>query len=114
MEPKKEVSASVVNVDKKNLNLTEEEIVSLKAFIWACGKNSDGELGLGYKDGEVCLPKNVDQLRDFPLKQMCASSTHTVMLTPHGDVHVTGSSLHGKLGLQGIEKKVLSKFHVIT
>jgi hypothetical protein len=95
LEPKKDVSIT----EKKNLALSEDEIVTLKAFIWTCGKNSDGELGLGFKDGEICLPRNVDQLRDFPLKQIAASSTHTVLLTPHGDVHVTGSSLHGKLGL---------------
>ena len=35
-------------------------------------------------------------------------------MTPHGDVHVAGSALHGKLGLQGIEKPHLAKFHMIT
>ena len=67
MEPKKEVAAPTA-VDKKKLSLSDEEIIGLKAFIWACGKNSDGELGLGFKDGEVCLPRNIDQLRDFPVK----------------------------------------------
>ena len=98
MEPKKEVAAPTA-VAQKKLSLSDEEIINLKAFIWTCGKNSDGELGLGFKDGEVCLPRNVDQLRDFPVKQMVASSTHSVLLTPLGEVHVTGSTLHGKLGL---------------
>lgn len=31
-----------------------------------------------------------------------------------GDIHVTGSSLHGKLGIVGIEKKSLNKFHLCT
>lgn len=35
-------------------------------------------------------------------------------MTPQGDVHVSGSTLHGKLGIPGIEKKSLSKFHVMT
>ena len=93
--------------------------MELKAFIWACGKNSDGQLGLGVTapsgaEGEVNLPRNIEQLRDFPIKLMAASSAHTVLMTPHGDVHAAGSTLHGKLGLQGIEKPHLNKFHTIT
>ena len=96
--------------------MTNEEIIEEKAFIWACGKNSDGQLGLGsiQSDGEVNLPKNILQLRDFPIKLFTASNAHTVLMTPHGDVHVAGSTLHGKLGLPGIEKPNLPKFHVIT
>jgi alpha-tubulin suppressor-like RCC1 family protein len=103
--------------EKKNLPMTNEEIQEQKAYIWACGKNTEGELGLGGAqavEGETCLPRNVEQLRDFPIKQIASSNTHTVLVTPHGDVHVAGSALHGKLGLQGIEKPHLNKFHMIT
>jgi len=62
----------------------------------------------------VKLPKNIEQLRDFPIKMLAASNTHTVLMTPHGDVHVAGSTLHGKLGHLGIEKPHLAKFHMIT
>jgi hypothetical protein len=109
-------STPSATVEKKVLSLGQEEIQELKAYIWACGKNTDGELGLGHPSSgeDVSLPKNIEQLRDFPIKQMCASNTHTVLLTPHGDVHVSGSTLHGKLGLQGIEKPHLNKFHMVT
>ena len=36
------------------------------------------------------------------------------MLTPASDVHVSGSCLHGKMGMVGIQKKFLNKFHVVT
>lgn len=35
-------------------------------------------------------------------------------MTPGGDIHVAGSSLHGKLGIEKINKKFLNKFHVVT
>lgn len=100
--------------DKQELELTIEEIQEKKAFVFACGKNSDGELGLGHNDPSVKLPVNVAQLCDFPLKQFVASNTHVVLLSPKGDLHVAGSTLHGKLGLEGIEKPNLNRFHVIT
>ena len=102
--------------DKKELDMAMDDIVEQKAFIWACGRNADGELALGTvsKEGEVALPRNVKQLRDFPVRLIAASNNHTAILTPHGDVHVAGASLHGKLGLLGIEKKFLNKFHVVT
>ena len=89
-------------------------MIAQKAFIFACGKNSEGDLGLGHNDGRVNLPKNVAQLDDFPVKQIAGSNTHTALMTPSGEVHVAGSTLHGKLGLEGIEKQSLNKFHVIT
>ena len=100
--------------DKKDLDMTNDEIVDQKAFVWACGRNTDGELGLGYtsnKDGEVSMPKNVKQLRDFPVQKIVASNNHTIIMTPQGELHAAGSTLQGKLGLLGIEKKFLPKFH---
>ena len=35
-------------------------------------------------------------------------------MTPNGKLHVAGSSLHGKLGIEKIQKKFLNKFHVVT
>lgn len=39
--------------------------------MWACGRNIDGELAFGTnstKEGEINIPKNIKQLRDFPVK----------------------------------------------
>ena len=94
--------------------MDSEEIVEKKAFLFACGKNADGELGMGSNGGEFNIPKNIEQLRDFPVRQIAISNSHMVLMTPKGDLHVAGSTLHGKMGLQGIERKNLNKFHVIT
>jgi alpha-tubulin suppressor-like RCC1 family protein len=66
------------------------------------------------KEGEINIPRNIKQLQNFPVKNIAASNNHVVILTPHGDIHVAGSSLHGKLGIIGIEKKILSKFYEVT
>ena len=53
--------------------MTVDEIVDAKAFIWACGRNADGELGNGpvSKGKEsVPLPINIKQLRDFPIRSI--------------------------------------------
>ena len=42
--------------------MTVDEIIDEKAFIWACGRNTDGELALGpvsKGDESVKLPRNV-------------------------------------------------------
>lgn len=97
----------------KSLDMTIDEIIDSSAFIWCCGKNTEGELGLGHED-RVCLPQNVEQLRDFQIRALTTSNSHTVLMTPGGDIHVAGSSLHGKLGIEKINKKQLNKFHVVT
>lgn len=43
----------------RNLDMTIDEIVDSSAFIWCCGKNTEGELGLGHEE-KVNLPKNVE------------------------------------------------------
>ena len=35
-------------------------------------------------------------------------------MTPSGQVNVCGSTLHGKSGLEKVNKKFLNKFHIIT
>ena len=82
-------------------------------MMWASGRNTEGELGLGNEESNK-LPKNIVQLNDFPIKKFCMSNCHTVLMTSKGDVHVAGSTLHGKLGMPGIQKKFLNKFHVVT
>jgi alpha-tubulin suppressor-like RCC1 family protein len=108
------VAPSAIPEDRKELEIDQATMIDEKAFIFACGKNAEGDLGLGNSDGKVNLPKNVAQLNDFPVKQIAGSNAHSVLMTPSGEVHVSGSTLHGKLGLEGIEKQSLNKFHVIT
>lgn len=91
--------------DKIDLDMDRDQIIEEKAFMWACGRNTDGELGLGYissEPGEISIPRNIEQLRDFPVKQFIASGNHVCLMTPSGQVNVAGSTLNGKLGLEGI------------
>ena len=85
-----------------------------KAFIWACGRNTDGELALTDKTKSANLPRHVRQLADFTVKSFAASNNHTVMLTPLGEVHCAGLALHGKLGFEGLQKKSLPKFFLCS
>jgi len=36
--------------DVKQLELSNDELIQKKAFIWVCGNNNDGELGLGNEE----------------------------------------------------------------
>ena len=98
------VKKPAASEEMKHLDMTIDEIIENQAFIWCCGKNTDGELGLGNED-RVNLPKNVGQLRDFQVRDIAASNTHTVLMTPGGGVHVSGSTLHGKCGIEKIQTK---------
>lgn len=100
--------------EAKTLEFSNDEITQKKAFVWVCGKNNEGELGLGKSEDKINLPTNVVQLQDFPIKQFACSNSHTVLMTTAGDIHVSGGTLHGKLGMEGIEKSSLNKFHVVT
>lgn len=100
--------------ERQYLELDRDEILESKAFVWASGRNADGELALSTTTKAIPLPKCVRQLCGFPVKEIVASNNHTAVLTPLGEVHVAGSSLHGKLGILGIEKKALNKFHACT
>ena len=71
--------------EKKELDMAIDDMIEEEAFIWACGRNADGELGLGpVQKGEeaVKLPKNIKQLRDFPVRLIQSSNNHTVLMTP--------------------------------
>ena len=100
--------------ERQYLELDRDEILESKAFVWASGRNGDGELALSTTSKVIPLPKCVKQLCGFPVKEIVSSNSHSVVLTPLGEVHVAGSSLHGKLGILGIEKKALNKFHACT
>ena len=100
--------------ERQHLELDRDEIIDAKAFVWASGRNTDGELALNTSSKQIPLPKCVRQLCAFPVKEIVASNNHSVVLTPLGEVHVAGSSLHGKLGILGIEKKALNRFHACT
>lgn len=54
-----QVAANEPPADKKDLDMTEDEMKEKNAFIWVCGRNDDGELGMGSKSEGLTLPKNI-------------------------------------------------------
>ena len=77
--------------------------------MWAFGKNQEGELALGvYKD--ALLPRFVTGVKSFSAKCISSSNHHTALVTTDGLLLVSGSSLHGKLGLEGINKTNINRF----
>lgn len=93
--------------------MQEGQIKSKKAFVWAFGKNQEGELALGvYKD--ALIPRNVAGIKGAAsAKWISSSNHHTALVTTEGALLVSGSSLHGKLGLDGINKTNINKFQQV-
>ena len=80
--------------------------------MWAFGKNQEGELALGvYKD--ALLPRFVTGVKGHTAKWISSSNHHTALVTLEGLLLVSGSSLHGKLGLEGMNKTNINRFQVV-
>ncbi len=80
--------------------------------MWAFGKNQEGELALGvYKD--ALLPRFVTGVKSFSAKCISSSNHHTALVTFEGQLLVSGSTLHGKLGLEGVSKTNINKFQIV-
>lgn len=92
--------------------MIEAQIKNKKAFVWAFGKNQEGELALGvYKD--ALLPRFVTGVKSFSAKCISSSNHHTALVTFEGQLLVSGSTLHGKLGLDGVSKTNINKFQIV-
>ena len=44
------------------MEIDQATMIDEKAFIFACGKNAEGDLGLGNSDAKVNLPKLIPTL----------------------------------------------------
>jgi len=63
--------------------MIEAQIKNRKAFVWAFGKNQEGELALGvYKD--ALLPRFVTGIKSFSAKCISSSNHHTALVTFEG------------------------------
>jgi transcription elongation factor GreA-like protein len=61
-------------------NMAENQIINKKAFVWAFGKNQEGELALGvYKD--ALLPRFVTGVKSHAAKCIASSNHHTALVT---------------------------------
>jgi len=87
---------------------TEKEIREKRAFEWAFGKNTDGELSLGVTKNAL-VPAYAIGLKDISTRQIACSSRHTILISSQGSLFTSGSKLHGKLG-KNADTRALTKF----
>jgi alpha-tubulin suppressor-like RCC1 family protein len=60
-----------------------------------------------YKD--VLVPRFISGLKGFTARWIASSNHHTAIVTQEGMLMVCGSSLHGKLGIEGLNKTNINK-----
>lgn len=107
-----------MNEDREVQLLDEDdrvEDVSIKAsrmatsLLYGWGRNEDGELSLGQAK-TVEEPKPLKTSFGYA-RQVQSAHTHSVLVTAEGQLYVTGSLLHDKLGLDK-EVKSISRFQI--
>jgi len=86
----------------------QQEIQKKKGYIWAFGKNGDGELGIANQKDSF-LPKSI-QLNVTAVKMISSGSHHSALVSKNGEIYVCGSQLHGKLGISNLSSMHLPKF----
>jgi len=89
--------------------MDSQQIKAKKAFVWAFGKNAEGELSIGNTKDSL-QPRYAVGLKGLPAKCVASSNTHTAVVTQDGGLFVCGSALHGKLGIENMKNLKISKF----
>jgi hypothetical protein len=52
-------------------------------------------------------------MKGYTAKCISSSNHHTALITSEGTLIVSGSSLHGKLGIEGLSKTNINKFQIV-
>ena len=79
----------------------EKDIREKRAYIWCFGKNANGELGVA-NSKDILVPRYVKIKSGQNAKWVSSGSHHSAIVTKTGELYVSGSSLHGKLGISSI------------
>mmetsp|Transcript_32468 Transcript_32468/g.29293 ORF Transcript_32468/g.29293 Transcript_32468/m.29293 type:complete len:119 (+) Transcript_32468:38-394(+) len=92
----------------------EKEVpeVELKGFIYSWGKNKDGELSVGGHKNQF-FPAPIKGLKDKKLQFLESGDQHSAAIGSDGKVYVSGSSLHGKLGIEDLGLTHINTFHAV-
>ena len=93
----------------------EKWIRDKRAYVWCFGKNSNGELGV-QSTKDVLDPKPVHNgptlFREAgSARGISSGGHHTALVTKSGHLYMCGSTLHGKLGIQGLNMMQVTRFH---
>jgi len=78
--------------------------LTLSGTLFAWGKNSSGQLGLGDKEDRK-IPTLVESLRSKHITYVCCGSEHTAVLTKFGRIFTFGCGKNGQLGHNNLNQE---------
>ncbi|XP_055497143.1 probable E3 ubiquitin-protein ligase HERC4 [Leucoraja erinacea] len=73
--------------------------------VFAWGKNTNGQLGVGEAVGTTHSPQHVTALAGIPLAQITAGGSHTIAVSLSGTVFAWGANHRGQLGLNDVKAR---------
>ena len=100
-EEEEETQEEILNQQILESQQLEQHIRDKRAYVWCFGKNTNGELGLASTRDAFnpqCMNNRMLQNGQVPV-QISSGSHHSALVTNTGELFITGSALHGKLGL---------------
>ena len=81
--------------------------------VYACGRNSVGQLGIGVEDSKVYTATEVPLPEGEKVKEMYSSTMKTYYLTENGRVYASGLNSSGGLGIGNDESFIYTATEVI-
>ena len=82
-----------------------------ESILWCFGKNKEGELGLKHSRN-VREPEQVKSMKDKIIVHASSGGGHSAIVDSEGRLYLSGSALHGKLGLEKLSKVSISSFSI--
>ena len=73
--------------------------LKINGEVYACGSNSEGQLGIQYRSGNQVSPGKITIPGNAQVVQISAGHKHSLFLTIDGDVYATGYNNYGQLGI---------------
>lgn len=97
--------------EDEETQVTDETTVVEETLLWCFGKNKDGELGLRH-NRNVLQPEAMKQHKSKIFSHVSSGGSHSAIVDSHGRLYLCGSALHGKLGLEKLNKVSTSTFTI--
>lgn len=72
--------------------------LTVEGEVYSCGKNSDGQLGLGHTSDQE-TPQLIISLKNKHIVAITAGSSHSLFMTIDGELYGCGKSADGQLGI---------------
>lgn len=99
-DAKMEAQQEDVRMELVNSGSHNDPEAPLQCELWAWGRCSEGQLGIGSSDDQL-LPRLVPSLSQRKVVQVACGYDHTAVLTDAGALYTFGSNEHGQLGHGG-------------